>query len=113
MILLAYPYYLLRFWYVEAFWGALTFCVSLNIYIAHLLSLPLFIRTFFKPLKNEYRKGLVRFSLGMGIFVKAVLIFTDLLILLVFLAIELVFLMLFVAFPFLWVYLSFFNRWGF
>lgn len=100
MELLLYPYFLLKFWYTEGIIGLVSFFVSLNRYIADLLSLPLFVRTFFKPLKNEYRKGLVRFSIGMGIFVKSVLITVDMFILLLFIGMELLFLGVFFTLPF-------------
>jgi len=41
------------------------------IYIANLLSVPLLLRTFFKPLKSEYREGLVLFSVLVGIIIKS------------------------------------------
>lgn len=53
-----------------------------------LFSLPIFLRTFFQPIKNEYRKGLVGFSIGMGIFIKSILIIFDLLILAALLIVE-------------------------
>lgn len=34
------------------------------------------IKTFFKPYKNEYRKGLVGFQRGMGMFIKAAFLFS-------------------------------------
>jgi len=100
MGILLYPFFLLKFWYVEAVIGLITFFISLNRYIMDLLSFPLFVRTFFKPLKNEYRKGLVTFSIGMGIFVKSVLIAVDLFIFLLLFVFELTFLCLFLLFPF-------------
>lgn len=53
------------------------------IYIANLLSVPLLLRTFFKPLKSEYREGLVLFSVLMGIIVKSILLFIAAIVLLI------------------------------
>ncbi len=57
------------------------------------------IRTFFKPLKNEYRKGLVVFSIGIGIFVKTVFIIMDLLLFLTLIFFEITFLTFFIWWP--------------
>lgn len=40
----------------------------------HLLGVGSIFKTFFKPWKNEYREGLVRFSIFMGMFMKALLL---------------------------------------
>jgi hypothetical protein len=53
-----------------------------------LLSLPLLVRTFFKPLKNEYRDGLVLFSVIFGMVIKSILISVSLGIVLIILCIE-------------------------
>ena len=53
-----------------------------------LFSLPIFLKTFFQPIKNEYRKGLVGFSIGMGMFIKTILIIFDLILLVGLLVIE-------------------------
>ncbi|MDP1690316.1 MAG: hypothetical protein Q8L52_03935, partial [bacterium] len=69
--------------------------MSVNHAVLQILSLPLMIRTFFKPLKNEYRKGLVAFSIGMGIFIKTILIAVDLIIFFSVIFLELTFLTFF------------------
>ncbi|HSW48407.1 MAG TPA: hypothetical protein VLG67_05005, partial [Candidatus Saccharimonadales bacterium] len=68
---------------------------------------PLFLRTFFKPLKNEYRQGLVGFSRAMGMFIKSFFIIGDLLILIPLLAFEVLATVLFLAFPLMSVWLLF------
>lgn len=93
---LAYPLYLLIFWYKDVTLGLLGFFAALNRYMATLLSLPNLFRTFFKPLKNEYRDGLVLFSRCFGMVIKTVLISVSLLILLLMLLIE-VFIVLFIV----------------
>ena len=57
--------------------------------------------TFFKPLKNEYRKGLVGFSIVMGVFVKSILIFVDLIVFLALISLEISFILFFVSWPLL------------
>lgn len=75
--LLMLPLQFIRFWFLDAPRTLVFYFVSLNNAFLHLVSLPLFLRTFFRPLKNEYRQGLVAFSIGMGIVVKSVLIIID------------------------------------
>lgn len=98
---LSIPLLFLKFWYIEATFRLIRYFFSLNHAVLSILSLPLMITTFFKPLKNEYRSGLVLFSLGMGIVIKSVLIFTDLIIYLVFILLEIAFLILFISWPIL------------
>jgi hypothetical protein len=94
------PLLFLRFWFLEAPLSILRYFASLNRAVLHFLSLPLFLRTFFKPLKNEYRQGLVGFSIGMGIAVKSVLILFDLAAFAFILILEVVLLTAFLLVPF-------------
>lgn len=71
---LYYPLYLIIFWYKDVLGGLINFFVLFNRYVVSLLSLPLLIRTFFKPMKNEYRDGLVLFSILFGMVIKSILI---------------------------------------
>ncbi|HZE86782.1 MAG TPA: hypothetical protein VE090_01110 [Methylomirabilota bacterium] len=93
------PFIFLKFWYIEAPLALLVFFASFNHAFFELFSLPLFLRTFFKPLKNEYRQGLVGFSRAMGMFIKSIFIIVDLVILFVLLAIEIIVLVSFLIFP--------------
>lgn len=101
------PLLFLKFWFFEAPIGIIGFFASLNTAFFQLFSLPLFLKTFFKPLKNEYRQGLVGFSRGMGMAVKSVFIFVDLLFLALLLSFEAIVLISFLAFPVLTVLLLF------
>lgn len=101
------PIALLRFWFIEAPLGMIRFYASFNASLFRMLSLPLMVSTFFKPLKNEYREGLVGFSIGMGIVVKTVLIFADLLIFLFVLLFELLSTIVFILIPFLSFFIFF------
>lgn len=85
---LYYPLYLILFWYKDVLGGLLNFFILFNRYIVSLLSLPLLVRTFFKPLKNEYRDGLVLFSVIFGMVIKSILISVSSGIVLIILCIE-------------------------
>ena len=93
------PVQILLFWYKDAPIALFGFFRSFNNAFFQLFSLPLLIRTFFKPLKNEYREGLVKFSIAMGIVVKSVLIFIDTLIFSVILFVEISSFVGFLFFP--------------
>lgn len=104
---LTLPIAFLKFWFLEAPIGMFHFFGLFNRSLIHWLSLPLLLETFLKPLKNEYREGLVGFSIGMGIFVKTVLILIDLIIFLFVFVLEIVAIILFVGLPFLSLYVLF------
>jgi hypothetical protein len=72
------PLSFLKFWFFTAPIGLVRYFLSFNSAFMQFLSLPLLLRTFFKPLKNEYRQGLVGFSIAMGVVVKSILILFDL-----------------------------------
>jgi hypothetical protein len=94
------PFVFLKYWFVEAPRSLIIFFASLNSAFLSLFSLPLVLRTYFKPWKNEYRQGLVVFSRGMGMFIKTFVIIADLLMFIVLLAIEFLVILGFIAWPF-------------
>lgn len=85
---LYYPIFLVVFWYRDVVGGLIDFFVAFNKYISSLFSIQLLAKTFFKPLKNEYREGLVLFSIVAGMIVKSVLLIVTVSIVLIVLAIE-------------------------
>lgn len=99
------PIIFVKFWFVEAPLGMLGYFASLNHAFFALFSLPLFLRTFFKPLKNEYRQGLVGFSRAMGMIIKFFLILVDLMLLIILLAVEGAILVVFITFPIATIFL--------
>jgi hypothetical protein len=101
------PLVFAKFWFVEAPLGLLGYFASFNHAFLELFSLPLFLKTFFKPLKNEYREGLVVFSRVLGMVIKFVLIIIDVLIFILILAVEGLILVGFVTFPIATIYLLF------
>jgi hypothetical protein len=78
MELIKFPLIFLKFWYLEAPLNMLRFFAFLNKAFFGVFSLPLMFKTFFKPWKNEYREGLVGFSIVMGMVMKSLFIFADL-----------------------------------
>lgn len=96
---LSLPFLFLKFWYIDAPIKIINFFLSLNHSFLQILSLPLMIKTFFRPLKNEYRKGLVFFSIVMGIVIKTFLIVFDLIIYLAIIILEIMFIILFLTWP--------------
>ncbi|MEK7534126.1 MAG: hypothetical protein AAB600_02200 [Patescibacteria group bacterium] len=93
------PLIFLNFWFLEAPRGLIGFFGSLNKTFLQLFSLPLLVMTYFKPWKSEYREGLVGFSIGMGIFIKTIVIIADIVLLLFLLSFELAFIVAFVFWP--------------
>ncbi len=104
---LSLPLVFLKFWFFDAPKEIVAFFASLNRAFFQMLSLPLLLRTFFKPLKNEYRKGLVGFSRGIGIVVKTFLIIVNLVVLVPLLFFEITSVILFVLFPVMTVVILF------
>ena len=104
---LSLPVLFLKFWFVQAPLRLAKYSLSVNHAFLQFLSLPLMLRTFFKPLKNEYRKGFVLFSIIFGILVKTAFIFIDLILLGFIVFIELAVIVLFVLWPFLTFYILF------
>ncbi|HUD44238.1 MAG TPA: hypothetical protein VMR41_01715 [Patescibacteria group bacterium] len=103
------PLVLLKFWYVDAPLGLMAYFSSLNQSFLRLFSLSLLVRTFFQPIKSEYRQGLVGFSIGMGIAVKSVIILVTILIWLALISLEVLFLFSFIMLPLFSIMLFFLN----
>jgi hypothetical protein len=93
------PLTFLKFWYLEAPLGLAGYFASLNKAFLQLFSLQLLVKTYFKPWKNEYREGLVGFSIGMAMFIKTFVIITDIVLLLFLLAVELIIILAFLFWP--------------
>jgi len=107
MRLILLPLDLLKFWYLEAPALLFTYLLSLNNAFFGLFSLPLMVRTFFKPWKNEYREGLVGFSVFMGMIIKSFFILGDMVIFAGLLLCEVIVFIVFLVFPVLAFYLAF------
>lgn len=101
------PLVFISFWFLDAPKEIVLFFISLNKAFLQFFSLPLLIRTFFRPIKNEYRRGLVGFSIGLGMVVKSVLILFDLALFVPILFLELLLFSLFLSFPIVTVLMLF------
>lgn len=100
MPLLLYPVYLLKFWYIDATALFFHFYKEIFSYCISLFSIQSLIYTFFRPVKNEYRKELVLFSILFGMAVKSVLLIISFLIIGVILGVGVIMLLAFWAFPY-------------
>lgn len=103
------PLEFLRFWFIESPRELIFYFHSLNVAFLRQFSLPLLLATFFKPLKNEYREGLVWFSIGMGMFVKFWIILVDLLLFFILLILEFAVILIFISIPIVTVGVLFFD----
>lgn len=93
----------LKFWFFEAPVEMLAVFRSFNGYFNELFAYKLSLVTFFKPLKNEYRAGLVGFSRTIGILVKTCILAVDTVIFLMILAVEAAVFIFFIMYPVLTV----------
>lgn len=103
------PLVFLKFWYFDSPRTLFGLFTSLNKAALKLLSLPMMIKTYAKPLKNEYREGLVRFSKIMGVIIKSVLIAVHGLLFLLLVLSEIIIFTGFLAFPVFTVLLLFWQ----
>jgi hypothetical protein len=105
---LTLPVIFLKFWFIDSPIALFKFFASVNNAFFQLFSLPLLLRTYFQPLKNEYRQGLIGFSRAIGIAIKTVFIIADLLMLIILLTFEIGIFIAFVFFPIATVALLFY-----
>src|SRR3989344_4822608 len=103
------PLRFLRFWFVDFPNKLIVFFVSLNNAFLQLFSLSLLIKTYFKPWKNEYREGLIGFSIGMGMAIKTFVIIADIVLLFILLVFEFLFFIGFVIWPIVTLSLLFYD----
>ena len=109
MLYPALPLLLAKFWYIDAPIGILNYFGSLNGSFLRMFSFSILLRTFFQPIKNEYRQGLVGFSIGMGIAIKSMVMGFALSLFIVILICELIFLVSFIMLPAFSLLLLFIN----
>lgn len=97
--LLTLPVQFIRWWFFEATFSLLKIMLFLLSGVFHLLGIASIFKTFFKPWKNEYREGLVRFAIFMGMFLKIMILIIGVLFLFGFIILEFLFLFAWVLFP--------------
>jgi len=93
------PLLFLEFWFVEAPVSLISYFASLNKAFLQLFSLPLLLKTYFKPWKNEYREGLVITAIFLGVVIKTGVIFADLILLVLLLILEGILVLGFIMWP--------------
>lgn len=75
--LLTLPFEFVHWWFIEATFNLLQILRFTLAATYRFLGVGLLFKTFFKPWKNEYREGLTRFALFMGMFIKTMFLFFD------------------------------------
>lgn len=103
------PLVFLQFWFYDLPKEVAHYFLSVNKVYFHLFSVKMLLQTFFKPIKNEYREGLVHFSIGLGIFVKTCVLLVAFILFLPLLFVEILLLTFFVGFPFVVTGLALFS----
>ncbi len=71
------PIQFFKWWFIEATFNLFKIMRYFLAAAYRLLGIGSLFQTFFKPWKNEYREGLVRFSIFMGMFMKSMLLIFD------------------------------------
>jgi hypothetical protein len=82
------PFEFLHWWFLEAPITLLKILKFIFLAFVHLFSFKELFTTFFRPWKNEYREGLVRTAILVGVVFKSILIFFELFLFSVLLIIE-------------------------
>jgi hypothetical protein len=98
------PFDFAHWWFIEAPVTILKILRFIFLAFVHLFSLKELFTTFFKPWKNEYREGLVRTAIVVGVVFKSMLIVLDVFLLSFVLLIEVALFALWISLPFLAVF---------
>ena len=101
------PFLFLKFWFWDAPAEIIGFFRSLNGAFNEAFSFTLFLKTFFNPIKNEYREGLIGFSRAVGIVIKSTFLIVDTIVFTILLTIEATVLIAFICFPLITIALLF------
>lgn len=107
-IYLLLPILFVRFFFVELPVSVVKYFASLNTAFLQMFSLPLILRTFFKPWKNEYRSQFVPMAIGIGVAVKTLVLFADIILFTLLLAVEMILVVGIIAWPILTITILFF-----
>ncbi|HSX57725.1 MAG TPA: hypothetical protein VLE47_00440 [Candidatus Saccharimonadales bacterium] len=99
--LISLPLEFLNWWFVEATFNLFKILRFVLAAALRLLGVELLLKTFFKPWKNEYREGLTRFALFMGMGIKTFILFFDFLFFSALIFLEGLILVAWLAFPLL------------
>lgn len=103
--LVSLPINFLYWWFVGATFNLLQILHYFLRASIQILGINSIFKTFFKPWKNEYREGLVRFARFMGMFFKSLFLLADLIFLALLVLVEFA---IFAA----WILIPFIVIWG-
>lgn len=107
------PYWYLSFWFIEAPITLSENLVKLTLALEHFLSVTLMLKTFFRPWKNERRKGYVIHAIAIAATLRFFLITLDLFLLAAVLTLGALATLLFVALPLIGIFLLFLGPLGY
>ncbi|OGY23117.1 MAG: hypothetical protein A2Y57_03215 [Candidatus Woykebacteria bacterium RBG_13_40_7b] len=79
--ILSLPLLFLYWWYIEASVNILKYFNLALGAIAHIISIEIILKTFFKPWRSEFREGFVGVAILVGVMVRTFVLFADLIIL--------------------------------
>lgn len=113
IILAKLPYLYLTFWFVEAPIHLAEDLYKLLLALEHFLSLTLMFKTFFRPWKNERRKGYVIHAIAIAATLRLFLIILDIFLLTTVLLGGVILILAFVALPVLAVLLIVMGPFGY
>lgn len=104
---LSLPLTFFAYFFIELPLSVMRYFISLNKAFLQLFSLPLIIRTFFVPWKNEYRSRYIPVALGLGITIKTMVIFVNIVLFILLLLCELLFVLFIMLWPIVTILLLF------
>lgn len=105
LLLIKLPLLFAYWWFVQAPAKLVVFFFNYFVHLTQVLSVPLLLKTFFVPWKNENKKGYVGIARGIGMVVKTAVLLADLMILTVALLVEASLLLLWMVLPIASLYL--------
>src|SRR5579859_450925 len=104
-LIVTLPLAFAKFWFIDGPQNILQVTWLLTRASANVLSIPILLRTFFKPWKGEYRKGYVGIAVGVGVTVRLFMLLAGILITVIILAGGIIFCAVWLGAPFLWILL--------
>lgn len=104
-LVITLPLTFAKFWFIDGPQNILQVTWLLTRASANILSIPILIRTFFKPWKGEYRKGYIGIAVGVGMTVRTLMLLGGSLVTVVILVGGIILTAVWLGAPLLWVVL--------